>query len=115
MALYYKLTAPLYWKSDVLRLSCVYSKEAKGYVAFIEAVELRDNDPCLMFSKMFCSEYFQIGDGRKMLVESSRRNQKREEKAEEMLLEQADELVSWYLVKIGRTDLGWTKLERKSV
>ena len=50
-----------------------------------------------------------------MLVESSRRNQKREEKAEEMLLEQADELVSWYLVKIGRTDLGWTKLERKSV
>ena len=106
MEKFYKLSRPLYGKTDHLRLTCKLEKKIGAYCAYVEPVEY--NPP--IFGKAFCKEYYEIGgDGYYVLVGSSRKNTKREAQAIEMLEADPEQYIRKYLSHIDATkDIAFT-------
>lgn len=103
MEKFYKLNKPLYHNVDHIRLSCKYDKKIGGYVAQVEAIT---HERPGLYGKMFCKEYYETGgDGYYMLVESGKRNAKREELANGKLAECPEKYLKMFLDHFNQIDL----------
>lgn len=97
----FRLSAPVWGKCDVIRLSVEFEPKRGGYFAWAQAVEHHGNS----WSKVFDANYFQYGDGYFPLVSAGRRSAKRLAEAENMLQGNAPDFVRRYLEKLGKTEL----------
>lgn len=79
MEKFYRLNKPVYHKADGIRVSDHYDKKLGGYTVQCEVVELISTDNGILYGKLFCPEYYNMGgDGYTMIAESGRRNAKKE-------------------------------------
>jgi hypothetical protein len=112
MEKYYKLSQPLYGKSDHVRVCSRYDKKAGGYIACVEALEKSSVDGIILWGKAFCREYYESGgDGIDIIVVSARRNAKKEMAAGQIVSEKASEYVRKFLDHKGKTDFTFEEVE----
>lgn len=105
MERFFKLNKPVYHKSDAIRVSDKYDKRNGGYVIQCEVVELKYIDDHMLYGKLFCPEYYNMGgDGYTLIAESSRRNAKKAALAIKAM-ENAREYAEKYVSQIGNGEL----------
>lgn len=99
---FFKLNKPIYQNCDVIKVSDEYSKREGGYVIECEIVNvIPAYDGGLLYGKVFCKEYYDIGgDGYTMIAESSRRNAKKAMIAKEEVEENARKYAENYIKNI---------------
>lgn len=107
MERFFKLNKPVYHSCDAIRVSDKYDKRNGGYTVQCEVVKTEKIcDGYMLYSKMFCPEYYAMGgDGYTMIAESGRKNAKKAMLAEDAVRENAREYAEKYVEQIGNGEL----------
>ena len=105
MERFFKLNKPVYYNADAIRVSDKYDKRNGGYVIECEVVQIQQMDDCMLYGKLFCPEYYNMGgDGYTLIAESSRRNAKKAALAIKEM-ENARQYAEKYVEQIGKGEL----------
>lgn len=115
MEKYYKLSAPIYGKSDHVYICCKYDKQKGGYISFIEALEKVVFEDGTFWGKEFCREYYQSGgDGIELIIPAARRSSEREAEANEIIFRDPAAYVKRFLEAKGKSELTFEEVRNMS-